>query len=102
MPHTWTAGSTRRWRKRRAAQLKAEPRCQACLAQGFITVATQADHITPIANGGDPDGPLQSLCAPCHDRKTANENIQRRCGRPARIRQGVDANGWPEAWKHHH
>lgn len=56
-----------RWQKRRAAQLRDEPLCRICRALGRVTAATIADHITP--HRGDPElfeGPLQSLCAPCH------------------------------------
>lgn len=28
-----------------------------------------ADHRTPVANGGPPDGPLDVLCRPCNSRK---------------------------------
>jgi 5-methylcytosine-specific restriction protein A len=31
-----------------------------------------ADHITPIANGGHPYGPLQVMCTSCNGRKGAN------------------------------
>jgi 5-methylcytosine-specific restriction enzyme A len=38
-------------------------------------IATDVDHITPIAKGGDPWTPanLQALCAPCHGQKTRAE-----------------------------
>lgn len=59
---------SRAWRERRARQLEAEPNCRQCGAP-----ATIADHIHNIGSGGDPDGPLQSLCLKCHNRKTASE-----------------------------
>jgi len=31
-----------------------------------------ADHITPVAADGDPDGPLQVLCLSCNSRKAAS------------------------------
>ena len=59
----------RRWRKRRAQQLQDEPLCRLCKQlRGVVTPATVADHIT--RHRGDPElfeGPLQSLCKPCHD-----------------------------------
>lgn len=56
------------WRERRKRQLKEFPNCAQCGAP-----ATIADHIHNIGAGGDPDGPLQSLCLKCHNRKTASE-----------------------------
>jgi len=58
------------WRRRRAAQLGREPLCRRWGAR-----ATHADHVIPVAAGGDFDtGPLQSLCARCHRQKTARES----------------------------
>lgn len=73
--------STSRWRKRRAVQLKAEPLCRMCLAEGFACEATVADHVTP--HRGDADlfwgGELQSLCASHHSSaKQADERRPRR------------------------
>ena len=61
---------TRKWRNRRAHQLRIEPLCRLCLAEGRGPVpATVADHIT--AWRGDVNafwlGPLQSLCTHCHE-----------------------------------
>lgn len=60
---------TQRWRKRRAAQLLAEPLCTMCLAEGIATAATVADHVEP--HRGDAhlfwNGELQSLCASHHN-----------------------------------
>ncbi|MBS0205687.1 MAG: HNH endonuclease [Planctomycetes bacterium] len=64
------------WSRRRDAQLNKQPLCEACLAQTpeQITGATDVDHIVPHrGNWGlfiDPAN-LQSLCKPCHSRKTA-------------------------------
>lgn len=57
-----------RWRSRRQAQLAEHPRCVVCGRP-----ATDADHVTAIALGGSPDGPLQSMCRRCHLRKTAED-----------------------------
>lgn len=56
-----------RWRNRRKEQLRIEPLCRYCRFVGKAVEATVADHITP--HKGDPvlfEGPLQSLCNPCH------------------------------------
>jgi len=66
------------WRKLRAKRLTNEPLCRTCLEQGNITPATQVDHIKPRADGGeDVYENTQSLCAPCHTAKTAEENRRR-------------------------
>jgi 5-methylcytosine-specific restriction enzyme A len=67
----------RKWRKRRAAQLRAHPLCRMCAENDAkITLATVADHVTP--HRGDSvlfAGPLQSLCDSCHSsRKQALEH----------------------------
>lgn len=59
---------TPQWKARRKRQLAAFPNCAHCGQK-----ATIADHIHNIGAGGDPDGPLQSLCIKCHNRKTASE-----------------------------
>jgi len=76
---------TRKWRNRRAQQLRIEPLCRLCLAEGKVVAATVADQITPWR--GDVNafwlGPLQSLCAHCHEsRKKFRERhgYDRGCG----------------------
>ena len=63
------------WRRRRAQQLRAQPLCEACLKRGVVTVANEVDHTTP--HRGDEAtfrfGPVQSLCQPCHARKSHAE-----------------------------
>lgn len=64
-----------RWKKRRAAQLAKDPWCAECLLREMYIPASEADHIEP--HHGDAakffQGELQSLCKPCHSRKTASE-----------------------------
>lgn len=80
----------RQWRKRRLAQLQAEPLCKLCMdLHGRVTQATVADHIVP--HRGDPvlfAGPLQSLCASCHS------SLKQQVENSGRMR-GSDANGMP-------
>jgi len=56
------------WRKIRADQLRREPLCRFCIANGIARAATTCDHVEP--HRGDVArfwaGPFQSLCAPCH------------------------------------
>ena len=65
------------WRKARAWHLKQSPLCVHCLAAGVVTAATDVDHIRP--HKGDTalfwdTNNWQSLCHPCHSRKTASED----------------------------
>jgi 5-methylcytosine-specific restriction protein A len=65
-------GYTNQWYKLRQWYIQANPLCAHCLAQGITQPAQDVDHIVPISQGGDnldPDN-LQSLCRPCHNRKT--------------------------------
>ena len=69
-----------RWRALRLAQLRQEPCCRACAAQKRVTPAVVADHIKPYRDGADffDASNLQSLCTPCHARKSAKEGHVRR------------------------
>ncbi len=70
------------WRRLRAAHLSEYPLCVECEAKGRTVAATIVDHKTPIKQGGAPLDPenLQSLCNPCHSRKSALEGS--RWGQP--------------------
>lgn len=89
--------STAAWRKLRLAKLASAPLCQPCKARGNLTEANTVDHIKPIASGGEPFPPLSglmSMCARCHNEKTAAND--RTHTKPfARQIKGVDANGDP-------
>ena len=68
----------RAWMETRAKWLRAHPLCCMCQAEGYITVATELDHITPLADGGtDDESNYQSLCNEHHKTKTATENRAR-------------------------
>ena len=68
-------GYGRAWAKIRKAQLLNEPLCRRCKAEGVVKLATEVDHIVPLAAGGDSDsGNLQSLCKVCHTSKTNAED----------------------------
>jgi len=59
---------TARWQGIRSQQLRDEPLCRLCLADGRVTPAVVCDHVEP--HRGDVDlfwaGPFQSLCKSCH------------------------------------
>jgi 5-methylcytosine-specific restriction endonuclease McrA len=66
--HTTRRGKTaaRRYgaahQRRAEAAIKAQPWCSRCGATHDLT----ADHVHPLAQGGDPLGPLQVLCRTCN------------------------------------
>lgn len=46
---------------------------------GRVTLATQRDHIKPLAEGGADDGDNeQGLCEPCHEAKSKAESMRGR------------------------
>jgi 5-methylcytosine-specific restriction protein A len=64
-------GRHRKWRQ---LVLARDSVCVTCKAVGRITVATVADHIVPLSQGGSwslDNG--QGLCASCHGRKSIME-----------------------------
>jgi len=81
--------------ERRRRFLSNFPLCRICEAQGYVTPATEVDHIVALVNGGEDDvDNLQSLCADCHKDKTRADlgyGPSRAC----------DANGYPVDNAHH-
>lgn len=75
---------TAQWKRRRQAQLDAEPLCWMCERDGRVTRATVADHDPP--HRGDWDafatGPLRSLCKRHHDGEKARIENGRGTNRP--------------------
>ncbi len=68
------------WRRTRDAFLREHPLCHACEGRGRFVPAVVVDHVTPLKAGGarfDVSN-LQSLCASCHNRKTARETARSR------------------------
>ena len=66
------------WRKLRLIKLDNHPLCEKCGKP-----AEEVDHIIPVANGGEmyEYTNLQSLCKPCHSKKTNEENRRKPKGR---------------------
>ena len=65
-----------KWRQRAKKQLSKEPLCAECYKLRKLSVATQADHITPWNTESEFwNGPLQSLCHSCHSIKSNKESI---------------------------
>ena len=63
------------WRSVRSAFLREHPLCGQCQSKGQLRPAVVVDHRTPIKAGGErfEESNLQSLCIPCHNRKSALE-----------------------------
>lgn len=64
-------GYDSRWKKIRDKKLRADPLCVMCRAMNKTTLASEVDHIIPLANGGtNKESNLQGLCHSCHVIKT--------------------------------
>jgi len=64
------------WVTLRRSQLSKQPLCQSCLLEGRIASAEHVDHVFPWRTIGQQAfraNLLQSLCGPCHSRKTGLE-----------------------------
>ena len=60
--------------QRRHRVFTRNPLCVPCAAQGRVRVATIADHVVPLAQGGaDDESNLQGICKACHRVKTQGE-----------------------------
>ena len=58
-----------------------QPLCVACKAAGFVRLATELDHITPLwAGGSESEANRQGLCKECHAAKSEREAKQRAGG----------------------
>ncbi len=54
-----------------------EPLCVECKRRGRVSLATQRDHIVPLAEGGqDVAENVQGLCNECHMAKTLTESMR--------------------------
>ena len=70
----WGSGrGGRPWRRLKAKiHLRDLYTCKHC---GLVTMSLELDHIVNVAQGGtDDESNLQSLCAPCHLKKTVTES----------------------------
>jgi len=76
-----------RWKAMRDAQLQKFPDCQVRLP-GCRGRASEADHVTPLSLGGAFDGPLRSVCRPCHLKLTAEASKESK-RRRRRLRGGA-------------
>ena len=67
--------NTARWRRLRHRVLSERPLCERCSAEGFVQVATEVHHITPVESGRTSAEKarlmynplnLRALCHRCH------------------------------------
>ena len=76
-----------KWRRLRAQVLTENPLCEHCLRRGYLVAGKEVDHINNDPSDNHRDN-LQSLCKPCHSRKTQADMGKRSY-------EGCDANGLP-------
>lgn len=69
----------RRLQAMRASLFRREPLCAECKVQGKVVLATQRDHVIPLAEGGlDDASNEQGLCDACHEGKSLAESLRAR------------------------
>jgi hypothetical protein len=57
---------SRYWKRRAAAEKRAQPMCVGCRVVGRVTVGELVDHVIPLSAGGSIRGPAQVCCRECH------------------------------------
>lgn len=63
----------------RAELFAVNPLCVECKKHGKVVLATQRDHIKPLAEGGaDNNDNAQGLCHDCHEAKSLAEALRGR------------------------
>jgi 5-methylcytosine-specific restriction protein A len=61
---------------------QSNPLCVHCELKGLTALATERDHIIPLAEGGTEEpSNTQGLCTDCHKAKTQQESIRARAAR---------------------
>lgn len=72
--------NSKQWRATRNFYIQANPLCEQCERDGIITGGQCVDHIIPITKGGHQTdySNLQTLCNPCHAKKSSREGIEYR------------------------
>lgn len=79
---TYDRGYDADWRRVRHLKLVSDPYCQNHLRLGVQAIATQVHHIRPFKGKQDPlrldINNLQSVCAECHARLSAQESNSRK------------------------
>ena len=76
-PSASKRGYGSKWQRVSKAYLRKHPLCVKCMKNGRFVTATVVDHIIPHRNNYAlmwSESNWQSLCKPCHDKKTRNED----------------------------
>ena len=86
-PSASERGYDRQWAELREWYARRYPLCEHCLEAGLTVPVHEVDHIIPFDGPGDAlrldPANLQSLCRPCHAKKTAKQaNKAARCLTP--------------------
>lgn len=97
MPSKWHKANDHRtltgrpWRRLRLQILERDGyRCQPCKRRGYVTEATEVDHVIALAQGGtDELSNLQAICVPCHEVKSVRD------AHPEAAIRGCDRSGLP-------
>jgi len=91
-PHYHRWYGLARWKKLRRSQLRKDPLCAMCKAEGFVRAANVVDHITAHKGNEvlfwDPDN-LQSLCKRHHD------SDKQRFEKGGTMKRAIGPGGWP-------
>lgn len=70
----------------RSALFTREPLCRECKRNGRVSLATQRDHVKPLAEGGaDDETNEQGLCDECHEAKSLAEALRGRRGGGSKV-----------------
>ena len=76
-----------RWQAVRAQVLRDEPLCRECAGLGLTVLATQVDHVVPLAVAPELAFVRSNLCptcTACHGRKSAAERARLKAGEGGR------------------
>lgn len=72
-PSSTKRGYDYAWSKFRKSYLERNPLCEFCKSNGFLTDATEVDHIVTLASNPSlkyDNRNLRPLCKPCHSART--------------------------------
>jgi 5-methylcytosine-specific restriction protein A len=76
-PTAATRITGRKLQRLRGELFARDPLCAQCKRLGFVTLATQRDHIASLEEGGqDVEENTQGLCNDCHGEKSLAERLR--------------------------